>query len=55
MTLREIQQLVARMRYRYSRKVRDFIEDGYYDEEDLVHMCPLKQLPLHNYDLHPHG
>jgi hypothetical protein len=37
MTLREIQQLVARMRYRYSRKVRDFIEDGYYDEEDLVH------------------
>jgi hypothetical protein len=37
MTLDEIKQLVACARYRYSRKVRDFIDDGYFDEEDLVH------------------
>jgi hypothetical protein len=46
MTLREIQQLVARRRYRYSRKVRDFIEDGYFDEEDLVH-CILSATNIH--------
>jgi hypothetical protein len=37
MTLTDIQQLVARRQYRYSGKVRDFIENGYFDEEDLVH------------------
>ena len=36
MTLGEIKQLIAQKRYRYSRKVRDFIEDGFYDTEDLV-------------------
>lgn len=46
MTLREIQQLVARSRYRYSRKVRNFIEDGYFDEEDLVH-CILSATNIH--------
>ena len=46
MTLGEIQQLVARRRYRYSRKVRDFIEDGYFDEEDLVH-CILSATNIH--------
>jgi len=46
MTLGEIQQLVARRRYRYSRKVRDFIEDGYFDEEDLVH-CILSAASIH--------
>lgn len=46
MTLGEIQQLVARRRYRYSRKVRDFIEDGYFDEEDLVH-CILSATTIH--------
>lgn len=37
MTLEEIKQLVAQGRYRYSRKVQDFIEDGFYGTEDLVH------------------
>ena len=37
MTLREIKQLVAQGRYRYSRKVRDFIEEAFFDEGDLVH------------------
>ncbi len=37
MTLEEIKQLVAQGRYRYSRKVRDFIEDGFFDVEDLEH------------------
>lgn len=46
MTLKEIQQLVVRSRYRYSRKVRDFIEDGYFDEEDLVH-CILSATNIH--------
>jgi hypothetical protein len=46
MTLSEIQQMVARRRYRYSRKVRDFIEDGYFDEEDLVH-CILSATTIH--------
>ena len=46
MTLGEIQQLVARRRYRYSRKVRDFIEDGYFGEEDLVH-CILSATTIH--------
>ena len=46
MTLGEIQQLVARRRYRYSRKVRDFIEDCYFDEEDLVH-CILSATTIH--------
>ena len=37
MTLDAIKRLVVQRRYRYSRKVRDAIEDGYFDEEDLVH------------------
>ena len=37
MTLGEIKQLVARNQYQYSQKVREFIEDGFYDEEELVH------------------
>jgi len=37
MTLEEIQRLVAQGRYQYSRKVRDFIEEGFFDVEDLVH------------------
>lgn len=37
MTLEEIQQLVARRQYQYSRKVLDFLEEGFFDEEDLVH------------------
>jgi hypothetical protein len=46
MTLEEIKQLVARRRYQYSRKVRDFIEDGFFDEEDLVH-CILSATRIH--------
>jgi len=37
MTLEEIKQLVARRQYQYSQKVRESIEDGFFDEEDLVH------------------
>lgn len=37
MTLADIKQLVAQGRYRYSRKVQDFIEDGFFDVEDVVH------------------
>lgn len=37
MTLEEIKQLVAARHYQYSAKVRELIEDGFFDEEDLVH------------------
>ncbi len=46
MTLGRIKQLVARGRYRYSRKVRDFIEEGFFDEEDLEH-CILSATRIH--------
>jgi hypothetical protein len=46
MTLDEIKQLVARAQYRYSQKVRGFIEDGYFDEEDLMH-CILSATGIH--------
>ncbi len=37
MTLQEIKQLVADQRYRYSKKVRELVEEGFFDEEDMVH------------------
>lgn len=37
MPLREIQRLVEHGQYRYSRKVEERIEDGYFDEDDLDH------------------
>lgn len=46
MTLGEIKQLVGERRYRYSGKIRDFIEEGFYDEEDLVH-CILSATEIH--------
>jgi hypothetical protein len=46
MSLEEIQQLVAQERYQYSRKVRDLIEDGFFDEEDLRH-CILSATGIH--------
>ena len=46
MTLAEIQQLVARRQYRYSEKVRDLIEEGFFDEEDCVH-CILSATRIH--------
>ena len=46
MTLEEIKQLVAEGRYRFSQKVQDFIEDGFFDEEDLRH-CILSANRIH--------
>ena len=46
MTLEEIKQLVAQRRYRYSGKVRNFIEDGFFDETDLEH-CILSATRIH--------
>jgi hypothetical protein len=46
MTLAAIKQLVARGRYRYSQKVRAFIAEGFFDEEDLVH-CILSANRIH--------
>jgi hypothetical protein len=46
MTLAEIKQLVAQRRYHYSRKVRGFIEEGFFDEVDLVH-CILSATRIH--------
>lgn len=37
MTLKEIKILVAKKLYRYSRKVQDTIEEGFFDLEDLEH------------------
>jgi hypothetical protein len=37
MTLEEIQLLILKGRYNYSDKVRTFIEEGWYSEEDLEH------------------
>lgn len=36
MALAEIKRLVVEGRYRYSHKVRIFIEEGFFGEEDLV-------------------
>jgi hypothetical protein len=46
MTLEAIQRLVAQRRYRYSEKVRNLIEEGFFDEEDLVH-CVLSATTIH--------
>ena len=46
MTLAEIKQLVAEGRYQYSQKVRTFIEEGFFDEADLVH-CILSAPRIH--------
>ena len=37
MTLEEIKLFVAQGAYRYGAKVRECIEEGFFDEEDLVH------------------
>ena len=37
MTLEEIKLLIAQKSYRYSRKVQDAIEEGFFDLEDLEH------------------
>ena len=46
MTLEEIRQLIAEGRYRFSQKVQGFIEDGFFDEEDLRH-CILSANRIH--------
>ncbi len=37
MTLEDIQLLILKGRYNYSNKVRTFMEEGWYSEEDLEH------------------
>jgi len=37
MTLQEIKKLIERGRYRFSQKVYELIEDGFFDLEDLEH------------------
>ncbi len=46
MTLVEIKQLIAEGRYRFSGKVQSFIEEGFFDEEDLRH-CILSASRIH--------
>jgi len=46
MTLADIKQLVAQRQYDYSEKVRDFIEEGFFEEEDLEH-CILSAAKIH--------
>ena len=46
MTLEDIKLLVAQRLYRYSEKVREAIEEGFFDEEDLVH-CILSATKIH--------
>jgi len=37
MTLDEIKRLVTEGSYHFGKKVREAIEEGFFDEEDLVH------------------
>jgi len=46
MTLEEIKILVAQKSYRYSRKVQDAIEEGFFGLEDLEH-CILSANKIH--------
>lgn len=46
MTLEQIRQLVAQRRYRYSLKVRELIEEGFFEEEDMV-CCILSATRIH--------
>jgi hypothetical protein len=46
MSLTTIQRLVAAGRYRYSSKVRALIEEGWFDEADLV-CCVLSASRIH--------
>lgn len=46
MSLRAIQHLVATGRYRYSQKVRTLMEEGWFDEDDLV-SCVLSAARIH--------
>lgn len=46
MTLEEIKILVAQKSYRYSRKVQDAIEEGFFDLEDLEN-CILSANEIH--------
>lgn len=46
MTLDEIKRLVAEGSYHYGKKVREAIEEGFFDEEDLVH-CILSATGIH--------
>ena len=46
MTLTEIKQLIEHRKYDYSQKVRDNIEDGYFDLKDIEH-CILSATSIH--------
>ena len=46
MTLEEIKLLIAQKSYRYSRKVQDAIEEGFFDLEDLEN-CILSANEIH--------
>ena len=37
---------MAEERYRYSKKVRELIEEGFFDEQDIVH-CILSATKIH--------
>ena len=44
--LRIIKELVSSRQYNYSKKVRSFIEDAYFDEEDMER-CVLSATSIH--------
>ncbi len=46
MTLTEIKRLIRRRRYHYSQKIRDLIEDGFFEEEDME-QCILSATRIH--------
>ena len=46
MTLEEIKVLVAQGSYHYSKKVREAIEEGFFEEEDMV-QCILSATGIH--------
>lgn len=46
MTLEDIQRLVWRDQYHYSEKVRCLIEEGWFDEEDMM-KCILSATRIH--------
>lgn len=46
MTLKEIKKIVAEGSYDYSKKIRESIEEGFFDEKDLEH-CIVSAANIH--------
>jgi len=46
MTLKEIKKIVAEGSYDYSKKIRESIEEGFFDEKDLEH-CIVSAAKVH--------